>query len=72
MNTPEPKFAGIPQWCAISAMSRTAVYLALGRGDLKGIKVGDRTLIDVDAGLAWMRALPPAKIAAPKQFAQTA
>jgi hypothetical protein len=47
-------------------MSRTATYNALGRGDLKAIKVGSRTLIDVDAGLAWLRSLPSAQIRAPK------
>jgi hypothetical protein len=28
--------------------------LALGRGDLKAIKYGTRTPIDVEAGLAWL------------------
>ena len=66
MNNPEPKFAQIPHWCAISGLNRTATYTALGRGDLKAVKVGKRTLIDVDAGLAWLRSQPAAKIAAPK------
>jgi hypothetical protein len=46
-------------------MSRTASYNALGRGDLKAIKVGSRTLIDVDAGLSWLRSLPSAQIRTP-------
>ena len=66
MNLPAPKFAPLPQWCAISGMSRTASYDALGRGDLKAIKVGARTLVDVDAGLAWLRSLPPAQIRTPR------
>ena len=66
MDTPTPKFALLPQWCALSGMSRTATYNALGRGDLKAIKVGSRTLLDVEAGLAWLRSLPPAQIRAPK------
>jgi hypothetical protein len=66
MEKPNPKFAQLLHWCAISGMSRTASYNALGRGDLKAIKVGGRTLIDVDAGLAWLRSLPPAQIRAPK------
>jgi hypothetical protein len=65
MEMPNPKFAPLPQWCAISGMSRTGSYNALGRGDLKAIKVGSRTLIDVDAGLAWLRSLPPARVRAP-------
>jgi|tagenome__1003787_1003787.scaffolds.fasta_scaffold20608460_1 hypothetical protein len=69
MNVSSPKFAPLPQWCAISGMSRTASYNALGRGDLKAIKVGNRTLIDVEAGLDWMRSLPPAQIRAPRTAA---
>lgn len=72
MNSPEAKFARILHWCTISGMSRTATYNALGRGDLKGIKVGDRTLIDVDAGLAWLHSLPAPQIRAPRQLFQAA
>ena len=58
----EPKFAAISQWCAISGMTRTATYAALGAGDLRAIKQpgGRRTLIDVDAGLEWLRSQPAA------------
>jgi hypothetical protein len=61
-----PLFAPLPQWCVISGMSRTATYNALGRGDLKAIKVGTRTLLDVEARLAWFHAQPAAQIRAPK------
>jgi hypothetical protein len=43
-------------------MGRSSVYEALGRGDLKAIKLGVRTLIDVEAGLAWLGSMPAAKI----------
>lgn len=66
MDANTPKFAPLPQWCALSGMSRTATYNALGRGDLKAIKVGSRTLLDVDAGLSWLQSLPAAQIRAPK------
>jgi len=66
MNTANPKFAPIPQWCVISGMSRTATYNALGRGDLKAVKLGVRTLLDVEAGLSWLQSLPPARIRAPR------
>jgi hypothetical protein len=62
----EPKYAPLQAWCAISGMSRTSSYNALGRGDLRAIKLGSRTLIDVDAGLNWLRSLPAAKIRTPK------
>lgn len=61
------KYASIPDWCRMSGMSRTGTYDAVGRNELKAIKVGARTLIDVEAGLAWMRSLPSAQIRAPKQ-----
>jgi hypothetical protein len=48
-------------------MSRRVTYDRMGTGELKAIKVGGRTLLDVEAGLAWMRALPPAVIRAPRQ-----
>jgi hypothetical protein len=47
-------------------MSRTATYNALGRGDLEAVKLGGRTLLDVEVGLAWLRSLPPAQIRAPR------
>jgi hypothetical protein len=60
----EAKFAPLPSWLAISGMTRTATYEALGRGDLRAIKQpgGRRLLIDVQTGLAWLRSQPPATI----------
>lgn len=62
---PQPAFSSIDGWLLISGMSRRVTYEKLGTGDLKAIKVGTRTLIDVEAGLAWLRSRPPAKIRAP-------
>lgn len=56
------KYAPIPDWCAISGMSRSTTYEALGRGDLRAIKLGVRTLIDVEHGLAWLASMPAAEI----------
>jgi predicted DNA-binding transcriptional regulator AlpA len=61
-----PRYATIPRWCDLSGMGRTTTYEAIGRGDLRAVKLGNRTLLDVDHGLAWMRSLPAAKIAAPR------
>jgi len=47
-----PRYAPISDWCALSGMGRSSVYEALGRGDLKAIKLGVRTLIDVEHGLS--------------------
>lgn len=56
-----PKFATIADWCSLTGMGRSVVYEALARGDLQAVKLGKRTLIDVDHGLAWLRSLPIAK-----------
>ena len=57
-----PKYATIIIWCAISGMGRSTTYEALGRGDLRAIKLGTRTLIDVPHGLAWLDSLPAANV----------
>jgi hypothetical protein len=72
METPTPKFATIDNWIAMSGMGRRSVYDYLGTGELKAVKVGARTLIDVEAGLAWLRSRPPAVIRAPRERQQVA
>jgi hypothetical protein len=62
MTDMTPKYATIPDWQRISGMRRTSTYEALGRGDLRSIKLGTRVLIDVEAGLGWLALLPPADI----------
>ncbi|GAC1348615.1 MAG: hypothetical protein NVSMB18_37230 [Acetobacteraceae bacterium] len=49
-------------WCKLSGMSRSATYEALGRGNLRAVKLGTRVLIDVPHGLSWLDSLPPADI----------
>ena len=62
----EPRYATIPTWCSISGMSRAGTYNALGRRDLRAVKLGLRTLIDVRAGLEWLGSLPEAQVQRPK------
>lgn len=57
-----PVRATIADWCALSGMGRSATYEALGRGDLRAVKLGTRTLIDVAHGLAWLNGLPAATV----------
>jgi hypothetical protein len=54
-----PAFASVRDWCAISGMGQRATYAAIRRGDLVA-KCPERRklLIDVEAGLVWMRGLP--------------
>jgi hypothetical protein len=67
MDAPSPKFATIDNWIALSGMGRRSVYDYLGTGELKAIKLGGRTLIDVEAGLSWLRSLPAPVIRAPRE-----
>ena len=60
-----PAFATVPDWCAISGMRRTTTYGELARGNLRAIKLGARTLVDVQHGLAWLATLPAATINVP-------
>jgi hypothetical protein len=66
-TAPAPKFTTIDGWLKLSGMGRRAVYDAMGRGDLRGVKCGSRTLIDCEAGLAWLNSLPPATIRPPRE-----
>jgi len=59
---PMPRFVTISGWQQISGMRRRTTYDRLGTGELKAIKLGSRTLIDAEAGLAWLQSLPPAVI----------
>jgi hypothetical protein len=56
------QYAPMPDWFRISGMRRTATYEAIGRGDLRAVKLNGRTLIDVPHGLAYLAQLPEAVI----------
>ena len=57
-----PAYTAIPTWCALSGMSRSSTYEALARGDLRAIKLGARTLVDVTHGISWLDSLPVATV----------
>ncbi len=57
-----PAYMSIEQWCRFAGMSRRVVYDKLGSGELKAMKLGAKTLIDVWAGVVFLRSLPVAKI----------
>lgn len=67
-----PAFVSIADWLHVSGMGRTSTYHALSRGDLRAHKIGSRTLIDVQHGLAWMRSQPLAAISIEGHAAQHA
>jgi len=53
-----PAFCTLPAWFALSGMSQRSTYEELAAGNLRAVKRGSRTLIDVEHGLAWLRSLP--------------
>ena len=57
-----PRYAPVPDWCALSGVGRTVTYELIGAGRLKAIKLGSRTLIDVWHGIEMLDALPSAEI----------
>ena len=65
MSAHLPKFATVKTWMALSGMSERNTYCRLASGDLRGVKIGRAMVIDVDAGMAWLRSCPPAKIKPP-------
>jgi hypothetical protein len=60
-----PQYGTLSKWGEISGMGRTRTYEEAGKGNLRLIKVGGRTLVDIPHGLAWMRTLPSAQIRPP-------
>lgn len=57
-----PAYASISAFCGMTGIRRSKLYELLGTGDLHAVKAGRSTLIDVQHGLGYMRALPPAVV----------
>lgn len=60
-----PDFVTVLAWVKRTGISRSVTYELLAAGELKGRKVGRRTLIDFRAGLAWLDSQPAPKIVMP-------
>lgn len=60
-----PAYVSVADWCALSGMGRTKTYEALADSHLRAVKLGAKTLIDVQHGLAWLASLPAARITMP-------
>lgn len=58
----QPSFTSIKNWTEISGLGRTTTYYLIKEQRLKAIKAGRRTLIDVEAGMAYLRSQPAADI----------
>jgi excisionase family DNA binding protein len=69
IDTTIPSFASLPRYasvnkaCDILGFGRSKLYELAGEGTLRVVKVGGRSLVDIEAALAWMAALPVASIA---------
>jgi excisionase family DNA binding protein len=63
-STFERLAVSVEEAAAMSGLGRTTIYLALGEGSLRSLKVGKRRLIRVEALKAWMAAheTAPAKV----------
>ena len=53
-----PAYVSVNEWIRLSGLSRTKTYDLLGRGSLRAIRIGRRTLIDVEASLDWLNRQP--------------
>jgi hypothetical protein len=61
--------APIVRAMAISGLSRSAIYRAAAAGDIRLLKVGRSTLVDMASVRAFLASLPTASIRAPQQAA---
>ncbi len=59
----DPKYAPIPKACDLLGIGRTKMYALAGEGLIKVVKVGGRSLVDIEQALGWMATLPAAEIA---------
>ena len=62
-----PILATIPDAVKLSGVGRTKLYQMIGAGEIEARKAGARTLVVVASLMAWLEALPPARIAAPRK-----
>jgi excisionase family DNA binding protein len=49
----------ITELCAATTVSEKTLYRAIGRGELRALKIGTRTLIPIEAAEAWINGHPP-------------
>jgi excisionase family DNA binding protein len=59
---PLPRLSTISDFSRLFGVGRTMVYQLVGTGELRAVKVGRRTLIDIESASAWANNLPPAAI----------
>lgn len=58
-----PRYAPVPRACDLLGFKRSKLYLLAAEGHIRLVKVGGRSVVDMEAALTWMRSLPTAEIA---------
>jgi hypothetical protein len=68
MSIPDttPEFARIPETCRRFGLSRSRLYLLAGEGQVRFVKTGNSTLVDLGSVRAYLASCPPAQVRAPK------
>jgi len=61
-----PSHAPIRDAAELSGLSRSAIYREAGAGRIHLVKLGRSTLVNMTSVRAFLDALPPARIAAPR------
>ncbi len=57
------RFLSIRAFCDAYGVGRTSVYSHIGAGKLQAVKIGPRTMIDVESAEQWAASLPRFKSA---------
>lgn len=57
-----PWYATFPNACRVLGIGRTKLYALAGEGRIRIVKVGHRSLVDINQALGWMATLPAAEI----------
>jgi excisionase family DNA binding protein len=57
-----PKYTSIRCACEITGLGRSTIYKLAGDGIIRFVKVGARTLVDIEHAMRWMAKLPVARI----------
>ena len=56
-----PRYMPLSLSSPFLGLTRCKLYALLGSGEIRAVKVGKRTLIDIEHALAWLGSLPPAR-----------
>lgn len=63
MNLDRKLAFSIPDACSATGFGKTSLYEAIGRKELRALKMGTRTFIMADDLKAWLKSQPEAQVA---------